>query len=159
MVEMSLAIEHVPTLTEDACALIEELEAELSADYPAQQRHGLAVEAVFQPHIAFFVAQFDGEPVGCGGVAFENGWAEVKRMYVRPSARGRGVAKAILARLEDEARHRGVMRMVLETGDVLHAAIRLYQSAGFRPCGSFGAYSAMPANSVARSRFFEKSLA
>lgn len=159
MVEMSLTIEHVPSPTADARALIEELEAELSADYPAQQRHGLAVEAVFQPHIAFFVARLDDEPVGCGGVAFENGWAEVKRMYVRPSARGCGVAKAILTRLEQEARQRGVERIVLETGDVLHAAIRLYQRAGFRPCGSFGAYAGMPAHSIARSRFFEKSLA
>lgn len=153
---MSLVIELVETPTDDARRLIEELEAELSGDYSAEQRHGYSVERVFRPNIRFFVARLDGEAVGCGGVAFEDGLAEVKRMYVRPEMRGRGIGQAILARLEEEARARGVCRLVLETGDVLHAAIRMYESAGFTRREAFGAYAKMPPKSIERSVFMEK---
>ena len=55
----------------------------------------VALDAIFQPHVRFFVARLDGEAVGCGGVALFEGFAEVKRMYVREAARGRGVARVI----------------------------------------------------------------
>src|SRR5437588_7165541 len=84
----SIALERVEAPSEEARALIAELDAELSADYPPEQRHGLSVERVFQPGVLFFVARLDGEAVGCGGIALEGDWAEVKRMYVRPAARG-----------------------------------------------------------------------
>jgi putative acetyltransferase len=106
----------------------------------------------------FFIARRDGEPVGCGGVSFENGLAEVKRMYVRPQARGRGIAGALLARLIAEAQTRAATRLVLETGDAQHAAIRFYQRAGFSQCAAFGAYAAMPQSALVRSVFFEKHL-
>jgi putative acetyltransferase len=153
---MSLAIEPVRAPTEDAIALIEELETELSVHYPAEQRHGLAAERVFQPNILFFIARQDGVAVGCGGIAFEPDFAELKRMYVRPAWRGRGIAQAILARLEQAARAQRVARLVLETGDVLHAAMRLYKSAGFTSCQAFGAYAAMPTRAIERSVFLEK---
>ena len=153
---MSLALEHITEPTDDARALIGELDAELGSAYPPEQRHGLSVARVFQPGVAFFIARLDGEPVGCGGVAFGDGLAEVKRMYVRPRARGRNVAGAILARLEQEARDRGVRRLVLETGDVQHAALRFYERAGFTRCAAFGAYATMPPQAVERSVFFEK---
>ena len=79
-------------------------------------------------------------------------------MYVRPPARGRGVARGILRRLEEEARARGMRRVVLETGDAQHAAIRFDERAGFARCGAFGAYAAMPPSAVQRSVFFEKKL-
>lgn len=153
---MSLVLEQVTTPTHEARALIEELEAELNGPYAAEQRHGLSVEQVFQPKIKFFIALIDGIAVGCGGVAFEEDYAELKRMYVRPSARGNGVASAILARLEAEAQDRGFRRLVLETGDVQFAAIRLYERAGFARCSPFGHYVAMPAAAMGRSLFFEK---
>ena len=153
---MSLSVERVAAPTDDARLLIEELEAELSGNYAAEQRHGLSVQRVFQPGVVFFVARRDGRPAGCGGVAFADGLAEVKRMYVRPAARGRGVGRAVLARLEEEARGRGVTRLVLETGDAQHAAIRLYERGGFTRCAAFGAYAAMPPAAIERSVFFEK---
>src|ERR1700720_2991452 len=82
--------------------LIGELEDVLSAEYPPENRHGLPLEAIFQPHVRFFVATLDRLPVGCGGVAFFHGFGEVKRMYVRPGARGQGVARAVLDRIEAE---------------------------------------------------------
>ncbi len=154
-----LVLEHVNAPTDDARTLIGELDAELGGVYAPEQRHGLSVERVFRPGVLFFVARLDGDAVGCGGVAFEEGLAEVKRMYVRPHARGRGVARAILVRLEAEAAARGVARVTLETGDAQAAAIRFYEGAGYRRCGAFGAYAAMPPGAVRRSVFFEKAIA
>lgn len=155
---MSLVLERVEAPTDDARALIAELDAELSGPYAPDQRHGLSLARVFQPGIAFFVARLDGGPVGCGGVAVAGGSAEVKRMYVRPRARGRGVAAALLARLEDEARGRGATRLALETGDAQLAAIRFYERAGFTRCAAFGEYATMPPRAVERSVFFEKAI-
>jgi GNAT superfamily N-acetyltransferase len=156
---MLLVVELVGTPTDDARMLIEALEAELSGSYTAEERHGYSVARVFQPNILFFVARLDGDAVGCGGVAFENGLAEIKRMYVLPQKRGAQIGRTILARLEEEARARGVDRLVLETGDVLHPAIRLYERAGFTRCAAFGSYAGMPPQAIARSVFMEKRLA
>jgi putative acetyltransferase len=155
---MSLTLELVRTPTDEARGLIESLEAELAGNYDAEQRHGYSVERVFQPNILFFIARLDDHAAGCGAIAFEGGIAEVKRMYVRPQTRGAGVGRAILARLEEEALARGVDRLVLETGDVLHPAIRMYERAGFTRCAAFGPYVAMPSEAIARSVFMEKRL-
>jgi putative acetyltransferase len=153
-----ILIELVPRATDEVRVLLGELDGVLSAGYPPEQRHGLAVEAIFQPHVRFFVARLDGVAVGCGGVAFFPDFAEVKRMYVRDIARGRGVAPAILARIETEARREGQALLRLETGDRQIAAMRLYARAGFRHCAAFGAYAAMAPEAIATSVFFEKRL-
>lgn len=156
---MPLVLELVETPTDEARVLIEELEAELSGHYTAEQRHGYSVARVFQPNILFFIARLDGEPVGCGGIAFEEGLAEIKRMYVRAQNRGLHIGRTILARLEDEALARGFDRLVLETGDVLHPAIQLYERAGFTPCAAFGAYTLLAPPATERSVFLEKRIA
>ena len=156
---MTLTIERTTHATDDARALIEELEADLSGDFEPHQRHGLSLDKIFQPHIAFFIARVNGKAVGCGGIAFEDGFAELKRMYVRPHARGTGVVQAVIAQLEAEAKARGVTRLLLETGDVLHAAIRVYERAGFKRCEAFGDYLALPPHTIERSVFLEKRLA
>ena len=154
-----IMIERLAAPNDAARLLIGELEAELSANYPAEQRHGLPLDAIFQPHIAFFVARDGGEPAGCGGVALLDGVAELKRMYARPSFRGRGVAAALLARLETVARDAGYATLALETGTVQHAALRFYERAGFGRCGAFGPYGAMPPHAIAGSVFMQKPLA
>jgi putative acetyltransferase len=80
-------------------------------------------------------------------------------MYVRPEARGRGVADAVLARVEVEARAAGLAVLRLETGDRQHAAMRFYERAGFRRCDAFGAYAAMAPAAIATSVFYEKAIA
>jgi putative acetyltransferase len=125
-------IEIAPTATDEVRALVGELETVLAAEYPPEQRHGLDLAAIFQPHIRFFIARLRGTAVGCGGVALFPDDAEVKRMYVRETARGQGVADAILARIEDEVRGAGLSVLRLETGDRQLAAMRLYARAGFR---------------------------
>ncbi|HXE54073.1 MAG TPA: GNAT family N-acetyltransferase [Tepidisphaeraceae bacterium] len=156
---MVIAIERITEPTAEVRLLITELEAELAAVYSAEQRHGLNLASIFRPEVSFFIARREHEPVGCGGIAFIDGIAELKRMYVRPDARGRGVARAILARLEQEARDRSVQRLVLETGDAQHAAIRLYERAGFGRCAPFGPYAQMPPSAIRRSVFLEKPIA
>jgi putative acetyltransferase len=110
-------------------------------------------------HVRFFLARLGGAAVGCGGVALFSDFAEVKRMYVRDIARGRGVAQAMLARFEAEALDAGLALLRLETGVRQVAALRVYERAGFRRCEAFGAYAAMAPQAIATSVFFEKPLA
>jgi putative acetyltransferase len=153
---MALSIAQVRSPTDDVRALIGELDAELASAYTPDQRHGLDITQIFRSNVAFFVAHLDGEAVGCGGVAVGHGFAELKRMYVRPGVRGRSIARAILARLEEEALRCGATRLMLETGDAQGAAIRFYEREGFTRCGAFGPYAAMSPVAIERSVFFEK---
>jgi putative acetyltransferase len=153
-----IAIELVPTATEDVRTLISELDRTLSAEYSPEQRHGLALDAIFQPHIRLFLARLNGTAVGCGGVALFADFAEVKRMYVRDSARGRGVAQALLTRIESAAREAGLCLLRLEAGERQPAALKFYARAGFQLCAAFGDYAAMPPQAIAISVFMEKRL-
>jgi putative acetyltransferase len=155
---MSIVIERVVEPTPEVRGLIDELNAILGANYEPHQRHGLSIGQLFEPHVRFFVARVDGSAAGCGGVALFDDFAEVKRMYTRPQARGRGLAKALLRKLEDEARASGKAVLHLETGPYQREAIGLYRSAGFQSCGPFGAYATMPARNIELSLFFEKVL-
>ncbi|MFI5024414.1 MAG: GNAT family N-acetyltransferase [Alphaproteobacteria bacterium] len=151
-------IERALAATDEVRALIGELDRELSANYAAEQRHGLALDAIFQPHVRFFVARIRGSPVGCGGVALFSDFAEIKRMYVRSEARGHGVADTIIARLAAEASDAGLTVLRLETGMHQIAAIRFYRRCGFQPCGVFEPYSSMPPQAITTSIFLEKRL-
>jgi putative acetyltransferase len=151
-------IEQVAMAIDDVRELIGELDQLLAAEYLPEQRHGLALEALFQPHMRFFVARLNGAAIGCGGMALFDGFAEVKRMYVRETARGRGVAQALLTRIETEARVAGLVVLRLETGERQVAALRFYARSGFRPCAAFGDYAAMRPDSIATSIFMEKRL-
>jgi len=155
---MSIVIERVVEPTPEVCELIDELNAVLGANYEPHQRHGLSIGQLFEPHVRFFVARLDNSAAGCGGIALFDDFAEVKRMYTRPQARGRGLAKALLRKLEDEARASGKTVLHLETGPYQSEAIGLYRSTGFQSCGPFGAYATMPARNIELSLFFEKVL-
>jgi putative acetyltransferase len=153
---MTIDVEPIATPNPDIRALIGELNDELGALYSAEQRHGLDLDAIFQPHIRFFVARRDGIALGCGGVALVDGFAEIKRMYVRKAARGQGVADAVMARLEAETARSGRGLLRLETGVYSGAAIAFYRRSGFVACGAFEPYSAMPPQAVVTSVFMEK---
>jgi putative acetyltransferase len=152
---VTVGIEHVTSPTGEVRALVGELDAELSRHYPPEQRHGLTLDAIFQPHVRFHVARLHGMAVGCGGVALFADFAEVKRMYLREAARGQGVADAILARLATEASDAGLNLLRLETGTQQQAAIRFYRRVGFMPCMAFPPYDTMLAANVATSVFME----
>jgi putative acetyltransferase len=156
MADLTIALAAAPT--PEVAALIGELNDDLGALYTPEQRHGLALDAIFQPHIRFFLAWRDRRAVGCGGVAFLDGFAELKRMYVRPEMRGQGVADAIIARLAAEALASGRDMLRLETGSHSLAAIGFYSRLGFRYCDAFAPYAAMPPASTITSVFMEKRL-
>jgi putative acetyltransferase len=139
-------------LTDDASrALIGALNAELSATYPepGATHFGLDEAEVSGARGAFLVAHLDGAPVGCGAVRLidaETG--ELKRMYVSPGVRGKGVGRRLVAALEDEARTLGARRLVLETGTRQTAALALYRATGFDPIPLYGEYEQSPETSV-----------
>ena len=153
-----ITVELAPAATNEVRILIGELDQELSAEYAPERRHGLALDAIFAPGIRFFLARLNCAAVGCGGVAFFADFAELKRMYVREAARGRGVAQALLGRIEEEARDAGFATLRLETGARQTAALRFYQRAGFRVCPAFGAYATMAPQAIATSVFLQKRL-
>src|ERR1700726_4702926 len=155
---MNIIVERVNAPTQELRDLIGELNDVLGAAYEPHQRHGLSIAQLFEPNVRFFVARLDGLAAACGGVAVFDDYAEVKRMYTRPAARGRGVAKALLYRIEDEARRANKSVLRLETGTDQQEAIGLYERMGFRPRGPFGPYAAMPALNMETSLFFEKIL-
>jgi putative acetyltransferase len=155
---MEIAIEPVKAPTSEVLELLAELDAVLSGPYAADQRHALSIEQLFQPDVRFFVARLDGAAVACGGVGFYAGYAELKRMYSKPAVRGRGVAKALLRRLEAEARAAGVPLLRIETGIYQEEALRFYEGAGFRRCGPFGPYADMPPRAIELSLFYEKAV-
>jgi putative acetyltransferase len=155
---MNLEIERATTATPEVVDLITALEKELSANYPPEQRHGLSLDNLFQPHIHFVVARENGRSVGCGAIALFPGFAELKRFYVEPDQRGRGIAAAILRQLGDVAAAGGRTLLRLETGTEQQAALRFYERSGFERCAAFEPYAAMPPEAIASSIFMEKAL-
>ncbi len=135
-------------------ALIEELDAYQLSLYPAESNHLLDVGTLTHPQMRFFAAAVDGEVLGCGGIWLHADYAEVKRVYVSPKARGLGLAKKIMARLEDEARAAGMKIARLETGIHQPEALGLYRALGYANRGPFGGYPTDDPMSV----FMEKRL-
>jgi GNAT superfamily N-acetyltransferase len=128
-------------------ALIGALNAEILGFYPEPGATHFRVDEdeVAPGRGAFVVATLDGEAVACGAVRrLDDGRAELKRMYVRPALRGRGVGAAVLDALELHARLLGARALVLETGDRLREALVLYQRAGFAPIAPWGEYADNP---------------
>jgi putative acetyltransferase len=141
--------------TDDAKAMIEELEAYLIPLSPPESRHGYSVEKLINEDVPFFIIRDNGTPVGCGGVKlFDTDYGEIKRMYVRPQYRGFGFAKLMLNHLAEYARNHGIAVLRLETGIAQRDAIALYERWGFRSVPPFGDYKPDPL-----SRFYEKQIA
>jgi GNAT superfamily N-acetyltransferase len=96
----------------------------------------------------FVVAEVDGVPAGCAGWRAhpygDAGAVELKRLYVEPAFRGRGLAKRLLAETERTAAAAGYRRVVLNTGDRQPEAISLYERAGYRPVPGYGVYATSP---------------
>ena len=131
-------------------------QAELRARYDGAGEPGTPPSAA-DVSIVLVARDDDGMALGCGALrTLGDGVAELKRMYVVPSARGRGVSKAVLAALESAARERGWTTLRLETGPRQPEAIGLYSRAGYRPIGPFGAYVGAP--EAEGSLFFERVL-
>lgn len=100
------------------------------------------------------IAYLEDTPAACGGFKpFDQTTAEVKRMYTIAEARGKGLAKSVLQELENWARSLGFKSLILETGIRQHAAIALYEAAGYRRIPNYGQYAG-----IAESFCFKKLL-
>lgn len=103
----------------------------------------VTAEMVCAPRGTFLVAWLDGEPAGCGAIKpldSDPTVGEVKRMYTAPTARRRGVSRALLVRLEAVAVELGYTRLQLETGTAQPEAMALYESAGWHQIPAYGHY-------------------
>jgi GNAT superfamily N-acetyltransferase len=144
---LSLLINPEPFDSRDAKRLIAALDAGLAQLYPPEQRFGPNLKAA---HLTdgrgtFLVARDGDRAVGCGAIRMNDGkTAEVKRMYVEPDQRGKGIGRAVLARLDAAARQMGAGRLVLETGVHSPEALALYRGAGFRQIDCWGEYASSP---------------
>jgi putative acetyltransferase len=135
-------------------AMVEELDAYLVPLYPAESNHLLDIETLRQPEMRFFAALRDEDVLAIGGCWLHGDYAEIKRIYVTPAARGLGLAKLIMQRVEDEAVACGRMIARLETGIHQPESLGLYRRLGYVDCGAFGDYPTDDPNSV----FMEKVL-
>ena len=139
-----------------AAPLAVALAAELEDRYgePDADPDHLTADDLVPPAGAFVLAWLDRDAVGCGGLRrYDDGVGELKRMYVDPRFRGRGVAREVLGQLERRALRLGYRRLVLETGVRQPEAIALYASAGYEPIAPYGFYRTSPL-----SRCFAKTL-
>jgi GNAT superfamily N-acetyltransferase len=150
-------VAHLPRLTprvaddrlDSAAAgpLVRDLLDELHTRYgqPDADPDHLGAPDLAPPDGAFVVAWLDPAAVGCGGVRrAEPGVGELKRMYVAPAHRGRGVGRAVLAALEDRARTIGYERLILETGVRQPEAVALYRATGYEQIEPYGFYRGSP---------------
>ena len=149
--EKKITIARADFTADESRVLINALNAELTGAYPepGATHFGLAPEEVSGRRGAFLIVYEEGTPVGCGALRLldaETG--ELKRMYIAPALRGKGLGRQLVTALEREARNLGARRLILETGIRQTAAIALYQASGFEPIPLYGEYLLSPKTSL-----------
>jgi putative acetyltransferase len=138
----------------EVVALIEALDAHAMSLYPPESNHLLDIASLGAPAVTFLVARHEARAVGCGAIVHDpRGWAEIKRMFVVPAMRGRGLGSRLLAALEARASAQGLRLLRLETGIHNTEALAAYRRAGYREIPPFGDYLPDPL-----SVFMEKRL-
>lgn len=142
---MPLKIERVAISSPESAHLLAELSVEIDRLYGNEtpsRPHGAGMD---DERAAFVIAREDKTAVGCGAIRpLSAQTAEVKRMYVRPGARRKGIARQIMHALEEIGREKGFSAIRLETGLRQPGAIRLYESLGYTRIAGFGDYKADP---------------
>ena len=127
----------------DIAALLRLHLDEMHSWSPPCKAHAMPIERLREPDVTFYSAWAEGELVGCGALKqIDAAHGELKSMRAAPAWRGKGVGRAILLHLLEEARARGYARVSLETGrpEPFVPARRLYESHGFVECAPFGDY-------------------
>jgi GNAT superfamily N-acetyltransferase len=145
-------IEQVRYDHPDTVALTSEVQAYYQQIYGGPDDTPLGENEFAPPAGAFFIGYSGGTPVAMGGWRWHlaplgipaDRPAEIKRMYVVESLRGRGLARRLLGHLEDSARAAGADAIVLETGRRQPAAVALYRSSGYHDIPRFGHYAHAP---------------
>jgi DNA-binding MarR family transcriptional regulator/predicted N-acetyltransferase YhbS len=146
LVAAAVELRLVPPDSADARWCLERYFADLAArfeeGFDPGKHHGHGVDTSMPgmpaPETLFLVAYSDGNPVGCGALVVEDATiGELKRVWVAPSARGRGLARKLLHRLEDLARERGLTFLHLDTNRALTEAQALYRSQGYEEIAAY----------------------
>jgi putative acetyltransferase len=154
---MALTIAEETPLQDDVRVMVAALNETMIPLTPREFQFQLTVEQMADPSITLFVARDDGRPVGMGALKDHGqGLGEVKRMFTLPEVRGKRVGSQILQRIERLAGEKGILRLVLETGEAegFEPAYRVYERGGFTRCGAVLDYP-----DSGYSRFYEKKIA
>ena len=135
--------QYFTVIPEDFVKLTDQLDRELWAKQG--EAHGAYHGFNRLDGIHDVVLAYDGaEPVGCASFKVrEPGMAEVKRVFVRPSHRGRGLSRGLMAELEQRAVAQGVRFFVLETSRNFTPAVGLYRSLGYTETENYPPYVGM----------------
>lgn len=151
----ALEIAHEPSDGASAAPLLERYYAELAARFPTSFDPGASsvlARDLLPPRGAFLVARMDGCPIACGGLrGLDELTAELKRMWVEPRVRGRGVGRRMLAELESVAARLGYRAVRLDTSSSLTEAIGLYRSSGYAKIAPYN-------DNIYAGHWFEKHL-
>lgn len=153
---MSLSIRSADPYEPGVLSLIDALDAYQRELYPAESNHLEPPSELRKSNVVFLCAAEGGAVVGCGAAKVLDGpprYGEIKRMFVLPAARGRGVSRQLLQALEARLLARDVHLVRLETGIHQPQALRLYERMGYRRRPPFGDYTDDPL-----SVFMEKRL-
>lgn len=135
-----MIVERADPRDPQVTALLQASHALMESLFPPEDNHYLSIDALCVPEVHFFAAR-DGDTIlGCGAFKVMGDYGEVKSMFTAEAGRGQGVASAILTQIDTQARAVGLSALKLETGDLLHAAHKLYAKHGFTQCGPFGDY-------------------
>ena len=155
MGDQNITIAEVDPRQPEILAMIEELDRLMLELYPVENNYLVSPEDLATDGSFFFAAYLEGKACGCAALMLRDpDYAEVKRVFVAPQARGFGLARRLLAELETRARALKCDFLRLETGEFQPDALALFQSAGYATCGAFGDYPEGAPHSV----FMEKRL-
>jgi GNAT superfamily N-acetyltransferase len=134
-------VEEADPASSEVAELLQALDADLARRYPGEPIFGIDAPTFKAAGGVFLVLRDARASLGCGAYRpHAPGVAEIKRMFVTPSARGRGYSRLMLRALEERARGAGYSELLLETGERQPEAIALYISSGYRQVARFGEY-------------------
>ena len=151
-----IRLEHLDPGAPEVRAIVAASDAFYDGLYPAESNHLEAIDDLQKPNVVLVGLRCNGELAASGAAKLmhdDGDYAEIKRVFVLPQFRGRGLSARLMNYLERELQQRGVVRLRLETGVRQPEALGLYRKLGYRERGPFGAYAADPL-----SVFMEKEL-
>jgi putative acetyltransferase len=137
---VTVVLQRVAPDSDRARHLIDALDRYLLNLYPPESNHLDSTEELSRPHVRFICALERGCPVGCGAVKLLEDYGEIKRVYIDPRHRGKGIGRRILSELEAIVLRSGIVTMRLETGTRQPEALSLFESSGYERTGPYGHY-------------------
>jgi putative acetyltransferase len=148
-----ITIIRTDSANSDFNTLVQHLDNELWSRYGEEQSFFEQFNKLNDIRHVVVVYQ-DDVPIGCGAIKhYAGNVAEVKRMYVAPKLRGRGIAMQILGELEQWAKELSFDACILETGIAQPEAIRLYEKAGYAIIPNFGQYVGVESSVCMKKEF------